>query len=502
MYNSLAQLAQEKIASSSLANTCIYPASVCQVEDTLIFLVNQNYKKLLVLLSPTNGVSKKFTGTIEEKGDDFITTCPLTTENADALRALLPFTAPVAFGRQAFSIGLGDRLGRASVGHLRILKEAFPMVKPVLAQQSMRELVLTNRTYQDVLDSATWAVFQEGWRGGFGADGDHLKNLEDILDALKLGYSMITLDCSDEIENSINLLSQEELIESYEAFSQDQRNAWEAEYLGTPIKLGEKNLPFDRLELAKNVLIYGKAIDHVKKIYQEAIIPCKRAIDFELSIDETPTPTTPQAHYFVTNELKKQNVDLTSVAPRFCGEFQKGIDYIGDISQFEKEFTLHAAIADHFGYRLSIHSGSDKFSVFPIIEKETNGRVHVKTAGTNWLEALRLVAKKSPELLQEMYTYALENFDEARKLYHVTTDLSLLPTPGNLSPEELEKLLVENDTRQVLHITYGILLNAKNSDGSFLFKDRFFDLLDREEDAYADILKSHFHNHLAPLTKK
>ena len=190
------------------------------------------------------------------------------------------------------------------------------------------------------------------------------------------------------------------------------------------------------------------------------------------------------------------------MAPRFCGEFQKGIDYIGDISQFEKEFTLHAAIADHFGYRLSIHSGSDKFSVFPIIEKETNGRVHVKTAGTNWLEALRLVAKKSPELLQEMYTYALENFDEARKLYHVTTDLSLLPTPGNLSPEELEKLLVENDTRQVLHITYGILLNAKNSDGSFLFKDRFFDLLDREEDAYADILKSHFHNHLAPLTKK
>ncbi len=272
--------------------------------------------------------------------------------------------------------------------------------------------------------------------------------------------------------------------------------------LGNPNQIGEKNLPFYRLELAKNVLIYGKAIDHVKKIYQEAIIPCKRAIDFELSIDETPTPTTPQAHYFVTNELKKQNVDLTSVAPRFCGEFQKGIDYIGDISQFEKEFILHAAIADHFGYRLSIHSGSDKFSVFPIIGKETNGRVHVKTAGTNWLEALRLVAKKSPELLQEMYTYALENFDEARKLYHVTTDLSLLPTPGNLSPEELEKLLVENDTRQVLHITYGILLNAKNPEGSFLFKDRFFDLLDREEDAYADILKSHFHNHLAPLTKK
>ena len=502
MFNPLAQSAQEKIVSSSLANACIYPASVCQIEDTLVFLVNQNYKKSLVLLSPSDTISKKFTGVVEKNDDDFITICPLITENANALRALFPFTAPVAFGRQAFSIGLGDRLGRASTGHLRILKENFPTVKPVLAQQSMRELVLTNRTYQDVLDSATWAVFQEGWRGGFGADGDHLKNLEDILDALKLGFSMITLDCSDEIDNSITHLSNEEIVTRYEAFSEEQRNIWEAQYLAAPIKLGEKILQFDRLELAKNVLIYGKAMDHVKKVYQEAIIPAKKAIDFELSIDETPTPTTPQAHYFVVNELQKQKVELTSVAPRFCGEFQKGIDYIGDISQFEKEFVLHAAIADHFGYRLSVHSGSDKFSVFPIIGKETKGRVHVKTAGTNWLEALRLTAKKSPELLQEMYAYALENFDEARKLYHVTTDLSLLPTPGNLSNDELEKLLIENDTRQVLHITYGILLNAKNADGSFLFKDRFFDLLDREEDAYADILKIHFHNHLAPLTKK
>lgn len=88
MFNPLAQSAQEKLGSSSLANACIYPASVRQIEDTLVFLVNQNYKKSLVLLSPSNTISKKFTGVIEKNNDDFITTCPLITENANALRAL------------------------------------------------------------------------------------------------------------------------------------------------------------------------------------------------------------------------------------------------------------------------------------------------------------------------------------------------------------------------------------------------------------------------------
>ena len=499
MSNQLFLVAQEKIQSSSLQGGFVYPDSPSRVEDTLLFLVNKDHKKFLVVVGV---LAEKFSGTEETIGEEALKVCPLSAENAHTLRKALPFTAPVAFGRQAFSIGLGDRLGRASIGHLRVIKSSYPDVKPVLAQQSMRELVLTNRTYQDVLDAATWSVFQEGWRSGFGADGDHLKNLKDIQDSLNLGYTMITLDCSDEIDNTIMDLPETEALSHYQSLPEEARKAFEAEYLSAPIQLGSHELTFTAAELAQNVLIYSKAIDHTEMIYREAILKAPHAIDFELSIDETMTPTSPQAHYFVAQELKKRNVELISVAPRFCGEFQKGIDYIGDLKQFEKEFILHSAIADHFDYRLSVHSGSDKFSAFPIIGKETRGRVHVKTAGTNWLEALRLTAQKDPNLLQEMYAYGLENFDEARKLYHVTTDLSLLPQPGNLSQEELCKLLDEKDTRQVLHITYGILLGAKKADGTFLFKDRFFDLLDREEDAYADLLITHYHKHLAPLTGK
>ena len=500
MTNQLLNTAQEKLESSSLKKGCVYPDSPSKIKDTLIFLVNENAKKFLVLSYSEDSIAKKFVGTEESLGQEFLKVCPLSAENAAALREIFPFTAPVAFGRQAFSMGFGDRLGRASTGHLRILKEFYPSVKPVLAQQSMRELILTNRTYQEVLDSATWAVFQEGWRGGFGADGDHLKKLEDIQDALNIGYSMITLDCSDEIDNSITSLSDDEVLIRYQALPEANRSQWEAEYLAKSINLGGHELTFTALELAQNALIYSKAIDHTEEIYQKAISKANRAIDFELSIDETFTPTSPQAHYFVAQELKKRNIEIVSLAPRFCGEFQKGIDYIGDLKHFEEEFILHAAIADHFGYRLSVHSGSDKFSVFPIVGKETKGRVHVKTAGTNWLEALRLVAIKDSDLLKEMYDYGLKNFDEARKLYHVTTDLSLLPQPENLDPEGLANLLNANDTRQVLHITYGVLLNAKKADGSFLFKDRFFELLDKEEDAYADLLITHFHKHLKPLT--
>lgn len=494
--------AQESLGLSSLKDVCIYADSITQVENTLLFLVNKEHQKYLVLLSSDTQISQNFVGTEELVGSDHLKIAPLNTENAQALRSLLPFTAPVAFGRTAFSMGFGDRLGRASVGHLRLLKEKYPSVKPVLAQQSMRELMLTNRTYQDVLDSATWAIFQEGWRSGFGADGDHLKNLKDIQDALDLGFSMITLDCSDEIDNSVMALTDEEAIAKFAALSAEYQNTLKEEYLSRPISLANsKEISFTEAELARDVLTYQKAILHAEEVYQKAILPTNRAIDFELSIDETLTPTSPQAHYFVAQELRKKNVELVSLAPRFCGEFQKGIDYIGNLKQFEEEFILHAAIADTFGYRLSVHSGSDKFSVFPIVGKETQGRVHVKTAGTSWLEALRLTAKKDPDLLQEMYAYGLENFDEARRLYHVTTDLSLLPQPGSLTPEELEELLNHNDTRQVLHITYGILLNAKKSDGSFLFKDRFFSLLDREEDAYAEILGIHFEKHVCPLVQ-
>jgi hypothetical protein len=201
----------------------------------------------------------------------------------------------------------------------------------------------------------------------------------------------------------------------------------------------------------------------------------------------------------VARELIDAGVSFATLAPRFCGEFQKGIDYIGDLAQFEKEIKIHAVIARHFKYKLSIHSGSDKFSVFPSIGKETKGVFHVKTAGTNWLEAVRVVALTDPALYREIHKYAIAAFDEARKYYHVTTDLKKIPDIDKLKDSELPELFNLNDSRQLIHITYGLILNKKNDDGSYAFKDRLYRLWRKNEEAYSQALFKHIGRHLELL---
>ena len=159
------------------------------------------------------------------------------------------------------------------------------------------------------------------------------------------------------------------------------------------------------------------AVEHTANVFHDVIEKCGRPIDFEMSIDETSCTTTPEAHLFVAKELEKRGVAVTSLAPRFCGEFQKGIEYKGDIEQFTREFSAHVEIAKKYGYKISVHSGSDKFAVFPVIGQRSGGVYHLKTAGTNWLEALRVIAAKEPGLFREICAFALANLAEAKKLY-------------------------------------------------------------------------------------
>ncbi|MCL2661699.1 MAG: tagaturonate epimerase family protein [Oscillospiraceae bacterium] len=371
--------------------------------------------------------------------------CPLTVENSKIIRRLFDFTNPKSSKGNDITIGLGDRLGLATAGHIRLLKDYD--VFPIFAQQSIRELNLTGRTYEDVLSSAVWAVFREGYKNGYGADGDHLKTREEVKYALDCGFTMITLDCSEHIPHGL---------EAVVKFTTD--------------------------------------------IYHEHIRG--KNIDCELSIDETQTVTTPEDHLFVAQALKKSGVEIRSLAPRFCGEFQKGIDYIGDVKQFEREFKSHVEIAEKFGYKISIHSGSDKFSIFPIVGKLTGGKYHLKTAGTNWLEAVRVVATTDPALYREMHLFALENLEEARKYYHITCDLSkikpLADTPDIMLPSYLD----EDNARQVLHITYGLILQAKKEDGTPRFHDRIYRVLRTREDEYTDALEKHIGMHLIELGLK
>ncbi|MCL2030877.1 MAG: tagaturonate epimerase family protein, partial [Oscillospiraceae bacterium] len=328
-------------------------------------------------------------------------------------------------------LGLGERRGLASAGQRRLIREMD--VFPVPAQQSIRELTLTGRTYEDVLSAAVWAVFQEGYRKGWGADGDHLKTREEVKMALDCGFTMITLDGSEHIGDGLEAV-----------------------------------------------------VRFAVSIYDEFLRGGE--IDFELSIDETQTVTSPEDHYFVARELRKAGVRPVSLAPRFCGEFQKGVDYRGDAGAFEKEFAVHAGIAEEMGYKLSIHSGSDKFAVFPAIYRETGGNVHIKTAGTSWLEALRVIARREPGLFREIQTLALKSLPEAKRYYHITEDTANIPDITASGDAELPALLDQDDARQVLHITYGQTLKARG--------EAIYAALNRYENDYYDALGRHIGRHL------
>ncbi len=480
----------------------VYKSSLLVDADVALFLMRTMVGKRLVVLNRTESslftdiVSAEY-GKIQEVPYKVAELCH---ENAVVLRRHFPFMNPVAFGRQSFSLGLGDRLGLASPGHLRCLKGTG--LRPVLAQQSIRELNLTQRTYEDVLDAASWAVLQEGYHEGFGADGDHLKKPEEVKMALELNFSMITLDCSEKIDNTVDSLDKQAVAARYAGMEPVLRQKIESEYLGRTFRVGNQSITFGTEALQRTILTYGATLAFIREIH-ETFIACRASeIDFELSIDETATPTTAEAHYFMAAEMLKAGIELTSLAPRFCGEFQKAIDYIGDLDQFEAEFAVHAAIADHFGYRLSIHSGSDKFKVFPIVGQHTRGRVHVKTAGTNYLEALRLICRVEPGFFREICAHAKMRFPDATKFYHVTTDLAKIPDADRLPNSDLERMLNEEDARQLLHITFGFILTDKNDKGKFLFRDRLYQIWNEHEDDYADILIHHIGRHVELLTAR
>ncbi|WP_159882114.1 tagaturonate epimerase family protein [Paenibacillus puerhi] len=488
------QIKSGQFAGAASPFVKIYPQSLTELDGaTLLMVRTENGKRLLAV---GNG---PIVGELEGEPAEGGKLAPLTHANRLVLNRYLPYTAPQAFGTKIATFGLGDRLGEASPGHIRTVLGKD--VRPILAQQSIRELALTGRTYEDVLDAACFAVFQEGYKDGFGADGDHLKKEEDIEYALRLGFTMLTLDCSENIDNSIARLSASELEERYAQLPEAIRQGYEERYLATSPQIADAKLNFTREELVRDVLIYHEAINFMEHIYRKYIEQLNGAVDFEISIDETETPTSPEAHFLVANELYVRGIQIYSMAPRFCGEFQKGIDYIGDIAQFERELQAHAAIADHFGYKLSIHSGSDKFSVFQLIGQYTKGRFHVKTAGTNWLEAVRVVAKVAPSLYRRMHQHALDHFEEATAYYHVTTDISAIRPLAETSDAELPEYMNENNARQLLHITYGILLQAKDEKGGKLFADEFFAVLNEYEEQYAEGLGVHIGKHLSLLGK-
>jgi len=467
----------------------VYDRSVRQLDKSEWAMAKVGQEKVLLVVGDEDVLNR-----LEGRVKEGVKVAPTNHANRLVLNDLFSFTKPTAFGNKVTTMGVGDRLGLASPGHIEVMRNR--RVRPILAQQSIRELNLTSRTIYDVLDAAAFAAFQEGYTDGFGADGDHLKEKEDIKLALDAGMTMLTLDCSDHINNDVESYSKEELEERYFALPEEERQSYEDRYLNQTFDLNELELTFSKDELMYNVLLYIDALNYMVLINEEYILPATQDIDFEISIDETQTVTKPSSHFFVANELINQGVTVNSLAPRFIGEFQKGVDYMGDIEAFEKDLEKHALIAKHFDYKLSIHSGSDKFSAFPIITKHTDGLFHLKTAGTNWLEAIRVLAKHDPELFERMHKYAFEHFPEAQAYYHITPDLESIKPIEDVNVADYPDYMNDRNARQVWHVTYGVLLTAKNEDGSSKFKEEFFKSLINLEDEYRESLINHIGKHL------
>jgi hypothetical protein len=450
--------------------------------------------RLVVLAAAGSLALASYEGESAEFRGRTLLTGPLSSQNAAALRGQLPWLQPRLLGLRT-SAGMGDRLGLATPGHVRATRAVGGKVEPIFAQQSIREMARTRRTPQQVMDDATWGMFAEGWQAGAGADADHLKTLADIDACLIAGYTFFTIDPGDHVDNRAETASLNELRELAGLLAVDHQPA-AAGLLGKSFDIEGRAIYIDEATLLKAAVKYGRAVAHVAALYRHlAQAAGQRPYELEVSVDETEQPTSHAEHIYIASELKRLGVQWISLAPRYVGRFEKGVDYIGDPHTFETDLAGHAAIARHFGpYKLSLHSGSDKFSIYPAAMRQTGGLVHLKTAGTSYLEALRTVAALDPSLFGEIYAFARMRYPTDRVSYHVSAELEQAPLLEGVA--DWPSLLEQFDAREILHVTYGSVLTEPAPDGGLKFYDRLVAILHANPEAYAVNLEKHFIRHL------
>jgi hypothetical protein len=480
---------------------------VTRVAGGVLALARRGAEKLLVVdAQPDAGAMRlaDFEGEALPGAPRSLRCGPLSPKNAAALRSRVPFTAPVV-APAGPSFGLGDRLGLATPGHVRAVR-AHP-VWPVFAQQSVRELTRTGRTPEDVLDAATWGVFETGYRSGYSADADHLKTTADIDRFVRAGFTMFTADPSGHVVSAADVMSPAELALRFDGLPwselEDSRADCRRRYAAGRVALGagptSAALTFSGEDLLRAAVKFGGAVAHVARLYRHLVSAAgSRPFDFEVSVDETDTAMSPFEHYFVAAELRRLGVRWTSLAPRFPGRFEKGVDYLGALDAFRVAAATHAAIAAALGsYKLSLHSGSDKFAVYPPLSAAAGPHVHVKTAGTSYLEALRVLAATHPPLFRAVLDVARAHYETDRASYSVSAELARVPAAGDVADAALPALLDDFHVRQVCHVTFGSVLLTSRLAGDSGLRQRTQSALREQDELYARYLETHLGRHLA-----
>ncbi|MCB9949911.1 MAG: hypothetical protein H6824_02900 [Planctomycetaceae bacterium] len=419
-----------------------------------------------------------------------------------------PQTAPCVPLGLTPSFGFGDRIGLATPGHIAAMRRSGSGIAPIFPQQSIREMSRTNRTAQQVMAEAIAAVAAAGWTDPVGADADHLKTPADVDVTAAAGFTFFTIDPSGDVDQQVDDYSESQLREKFE--SSRGVADWYEGYLGKTIELTTgTTISLSEEACMRAAVKYGAAIQstiklaaHIKQVQDDA----GRAHEIELSVDETDQPTTLAEHYIIADQCLQAGINLVSLAPRFIGELEKGVDYKGDLDALETSLNDHAAIADLLGpYKLSLHSGSDKISMYAALARATKGRFHVKTAGTSYLEALRVVARHDEQLFRTLVRFARERYDVDKATYHVSATNEAVPAGDDLPIEQLEKLYLEcwsdvpqgkgftEPGRQILHCTFGSTLTHPE------FGPAIRQVLENHPETYSEVLEDHFARHLDAL---
>jgi hypothetical protein len=357
---------------------------------------------------------------------------------------------------------------------------------------------------QDALKGAA----ASGFSGKQGADADHLKTPADVDRTAAAGFVFFTIDPSDHVDGQADTYDERTINDKVKALG-DQAN-WVQAYKGRKVDLpnGTK-LTIDDKAVARASVKYAKAVNEAVTLAKhiDQVMKAKgSAYEIEWSVDETPQPTTLAEHFMVAERCLKEGMKLVSLAPRFIGDFEKGVDFKGDLAGYEKSCNDHAAIAKMLGpYKLSLHSGSDKLAIYPAFARATKGLFHVKTAGTSYLEALRAILRHDVKFFRKIVDFARNRYDTDRATYHVSATLDTTPPPSDLNDVQLEQRYLERwedvkgpvgftePGRQILHTTFGSVLKDDQLRGPF------FQILREHPETYKEVLTDHFARHLKSL---
>lgn len=407
-----------------------------------------------------------------------------------------------------YSMGMGDRFGHQGKAQLSAIikaKQAGVDVAPVW-NKSYREHSTIHTNPADTRAEADAAVKALGWNDQYFVDADHV-SLK-IIDPFIPVSDFFTLDVADYIGEKANAESIVSFVE---------RNK---------IYIGDLLIP--HIDAAFHVtedLIrtigekYLCAVEEAARIYQH-IVTHKGADTFvtEVSMDETDEPQTPVEMFFILEAIAHVGIPAQTIAPKFTGRFNKGVDYVGDLEQFTTEFEQDLAVIQFAikefslpdNLKLSVHSGSDKFSIYGPIRnaiKKFDAGLHIKTAGTTWLEeliGLALAGGEGLEIAKEVYRKAFDRYDELAKPYATVIDIdeSALPSPDEVDGWDGHQYAdalrhdQSNDNynlnfRQLLHVGYKVAAEMG---------DRYWDALKRYEDVVAENVSTNiFERHVKPI---